>query len=287
MSTPANAGQSSAGWTVHAKRVLIAWLVLSAIATPLVWFVLGPHLPPGKGSVQADGQVFDNTVLTAFVTPIISLLLVFFVYALIQFRADSSTDLADGPPMRNDNTVQTTWVAVTSVAVLFLAGFGTYELLKDGSGGGQGPNPIAKVSGNNLQVQVIGQQWEFTYRYPSYGGLETSQLELPANTTVVLHVTSLDATHSFWARQLGVKADANPGVDNVVYVQTKGSMAFDIHCAELCGLWHGYMFDTGHVVPASEFATWIKQQQQIFASVAKYVPPYATTYYPDPQRRAG
>ena len=27
--------------------------------------------------------------------------------------------------------------------VLFLAGFGTYELLKNGAGGGQGPNPIA------------------------------------------------------------------------------------------------------------------------------------------------
>ncbi len=45
--------------------------------------------------------------------------------------------------MRNDSTVQTTWVAVTTVVVLFLAGFGTYELLKDGSGGGQGPSPIA------------------------------------------------------------------------------------------------------------------------------------------------
>ena len=289
MSTPASTGQGGgdAVWTKHAKRVLLAWLVLSAIGTPIIWFVLGPHLPPGKGSVQAAGQVFDNTVLTAVLTPVIALLVVFFVYALTQFRAESSTDLTDGPPMRNDSTVQTWWVAVTGVVVLFLAGFGTYELLKDGSGGGQGPSPIAKVSGSNLQVQVIAQQWEFTYRYPSYGGLETSQLELPANTTVVLHVTSLDATHSFWARQLGVKADANPGVDNVVYVQTKDPMAFDIHCAELCGLWHGYMFDTGHVVQASEFASWIKQQQQVFASIAKYMPKYATFYYPDPQRRAG
>jgi len=287
MSTPANAGQSSAGWTVHAKRVLIAWLVLSAIATPLVWFVLGPHLPPGKGSVQADGQVFDNTVLTAFVTPIISLLLVFFVYALIQFRADSSTDLADGPPMRNDSTVQTTWVAVTSVAVLFLAGFGTYELLKDGSGGGQGPNPIAKVSGNNLQVQVIGQQWEFTYRYPTYGGVETSQLVIPAGREVAFHVTSLDVVHSFWAYQLGVKADANPGVDNVAYVKAKKVGTFDIRCAELCGLWHGYMFDTGRVVSPSQFASWITARRAQFGPVAKYLPPYSTTYSPDPQYRAG
>ena len=287
MSTPPNTAQGDTAWTVHAKRVLIAWVVLSLIATPLVWFVLGPNLPPGKGSVQAAGQVFDNTVLTAIMTPIICLLLVFFVYALSQFRAGSSGDTADGPPMRNDRTVQTTWVTVTTVVVLFLAGFGTYELLKDGSGGGQGPSPIAKIGGDKLQVQVIAQQWEFTYRYPSYGGLETSQLELPANTTVELHVTSLDATHSFWAQQLGVKADANRGVDNVAYVQTKSPMSFDIHCAELCGLWHGYMFDTGQVVSPSDFSAWIKQQQQVFASIAKYMPAYAPYYYPDPQRRAG
>ncbi|HXY79890.1 MAG TPA: cytochrome c oxidase subunit II [Gaiellaceae bacterium] len=287
MSAPPHTPQPGSGWTVHAKRVLVAWIVLSAVATPLVWFLLGPALPPGKGSVQAAGQVFDNTVLVAFVTPIISLLVVFFVYVLTQFRADPSAELVDGPPMRNDSTVQTTWVAVTSVAVLFLAGFGTYELLKDGAGGGQGPAPIAKVSGRNLQVQVIAQQWEFTYRYPSYGGLETSQLVLPADTTVELHVTSLDATHSFWALQLGVKADANPGEDNIAYVQTKGARSFDIHCAELCGLWHGYMYDTGHVVPASQFTAWIKQQQQVFASVAKYMPRYSTIYYPDPQRRGG
>ena len=143
------------------------------------------------------------------------------------------------------------------------------------------------MSGNNFQVQVIAQQWEFTYRYPSLGGLETSQLVLPADTNIELHVTSLDATHSFWALQLGVKADANPGVDNVAYVQTKGARSFDIHCAELCGLWHGYMFDTGEIMPATQFAAWVKQQQQVFASVAKYMPKYSTVYFPDPQRRAG
>ncbi len=51
-----------------------------------------------------------------------------------------------------------------------------------------------------------------------------------------------------------MKADANPGVDNVVFVKTKGPRSFDIHCAELCGLWHGYMFDTGQIVDSGTFA---------------------------------
>ncbi len=69
--------------------------------------------------------------------------------------------------------------------VLFLAGFGTYELLKDGSGGGQGPNPIALPAHHQdaFEVQVIGQQWEFTYRYPTLGGVETTQLSCPRTPT--------------------------------------------------------------------------------------------------------
>ena len=104
---------------------------------------------------------------------------------------------------------------------------------------------------------------------------------------IEFHVTSLDVIHSFWAYQLGVKADANPGIDNVAYVTTKGPLTFNIHCAELCGVYHGYMFETGHVVPQSQFASWIASSEQQYAPATKSLPPYAKQYYPDPTRRGG
>ena len=110
---------------------------------------------------------------------------------------------------------------------------------------------------------------------------------LPVGREIEFHVTSLDAIHSFWAYELGVKADANPGVDNVAFVKVKKPGTFQIRCAELCGLWHGYMFDTGRVVDESQFSSWIAQQQHAFSAIAKYLPPYALTYAPDPQVRAG
>ena len=91
-------------------------------------------------------------------------------------------------------------------------------------------------------MQVIAQQWEFTYRYPTFGGIETAQLELPVDRQIEFHVTSLDVIHSFWAPKLGVKADANPGVDNIAYTEPTKEQDFEVHCSELCGLWHGYMF---------------------------------------------
>ena len=116
---------------------------------------------------------------------------------------------------------------------------------------------------------MIAQQWQFTYRFPSTVGVETRQLELPENTLIEFNVTSLDVIHSFWAYQLGVKADANPGVNNIAYVTTQGPLNFNVRCAELCGLWHGYMFNTGGVVPKTQFATWIAQQKQQFAPATR------------------
>jgi cytochrome c oxidase subunit II len=271
----------------HARRVIVAWIVLSLIATPLVAIFLGPAIPPGNGSVQASGQTVDNTVILSILTPIICLLLVFFAYALTQFRKPRGGEIVDGPPLRNQSTVQLLWVSLSAVIVLFLAAFGTYELLQNGAGGGQGPDPVAVPSGAKLQIQVIAQQWEFTYRYPTFGGIETAHLELPVGRQVAFHVTSLDVIHSFWAPKLGVKADANPGVDNIAYVKPEEEESFELRCSELCGLWHGYMFDTGQIVSPAAFLRWIHEQRRVFAPAAKVLPPYANHYFPEPDRRAG
>ena len=94
-------------------------------------------------------------------------------------------------------------------------------------------------------MQVIGQQWAWTFRYPTLGGFESLKLAIPVGEPIEFHVTSLDVIHSFWAYQLGVKADAVPGADNIAYVTARKTGQFDIRCAEICGLWHGYMYTQG------------------------------------------
>jgi cytochrome c oxidase subunit 2 len=86
--------------------------------------------------------------------------------------------------------------------------------------------------------------------------------------------------HDFWAYQLGVKADANPGVNNVAYVTTKGPLFFNVRCAELCGLWHGAMYNYGKVVSVAAFQAWAHMTETQLTAVTKMLPPYATTYDP-------
>jgi cytochrome c oxidase subunit 2 len=285
----------SSGRDRHGLWSTLIWVGLSVVGMVLVATVLAPHLPPGHASTEAAGQRRDNEVLTLVSVPIVAFVLVFLVYALVVFRERDPTVVADGPPIRTQMRLLTWWIVTTTLTVLALAAFGTYELL-GGAGGGQGPHPVfvpsepVAASGAKdppLQVQVIAQQWQFTYRYPENGGFETAHLVLPVDRQIELHVTSLDVTHGFWAYGLGVKADANSGVDNIAYVTPKHTGSFDIRCAELCGLFHGYMFDTGDVVSDTAFQAWVKQQQAFMAPVIKYLPPYSTQYLPDPQIRGG
>ncbi len=274
------------------RRLLWVWLLLSAIATPLIVIFVGPALPPGAASDAAHGQQQDNTVMLGIVTPIIIALLLYFGYVLVAFRDRGDTP-TDGPPMRGEPPVMAAWIAVTFVIVLFLATWGAYELFpgEAGAGGGQGPKPLAVATpagaSKALRVQVIGQQWAWTFRYPGYGGVETSELVLPVNRLVRFTVTSIDVVHSFWANQLAVKADAVPGTSNVAFAKPVRIQSSTIRCAELCGLWHGHMTTSLRVVRPAEFVSWINGQRRKWAPVSRYLPRYAPSYAPQPTYRAG
>jgi cytochrome c oxidase subunit II len=275
------------------NRAIGIWVVLSIVADLLLGFLLAPHMPPGHFSNTASDQTEINNVLALILAPIGVGVITGFLYALISFRQPDGP-IQDGPPVKGHRRLQTGWVGVTTLIVVILAVVGTVELLHSpssasgaGAGGGQGASPISAPSGNPLQVQVIAQQWWFTYRYPQYGGLETFSLALPVDRTVEFHVTSLDVIHSFWAYQLGVKADAVPGADNIAFTVPKHTGLFEVRCAELCGLYHGYMAAHGRVLSKSGFAAWIAKAQKFNAPIMRYLPKYAKVYYPLPLQRGG
>ena len=265
MSEPSGAEHGQT--TNHFRNVVLLWLLANVIMLPIVILVLGPGLPPGNGTVQSHGQVVDNTVLLAIATPVALAVLVYFGYALWAFRERNPEVIArrTADPRQRERPVLVADHDHRARAVPGRLRHGPAAGRRIGRRPGAEPDrdSLGAASGDPpLQVQVIAQQWEFTYRYPAYGGVETQQLELPANTLVEFNVTSLDVIHSFWAYQLGVKADANPGENNIAYVDDQGPLSFNVRCAELCGVWHGYMFNTGAVVPKAQFAAWIAQQQR-------------------------
>ncbi|MGA2521408.1 MAG: cytochrome c oxidase subunit II [Acidimicrobiales bacterium] len=281
----AGGSASAGGGSGHFRRLVPIWVVLSVALDIVYYFVLGPHVPPGAMTSTASGQQADFNVLFLVALPVVLAVWVYMAYALVTWRASKAGpgDAEGGAKARSHLGIQVGWIVTTTVIVLAMFVFGTVELIVPaGAGGGEGPDPIwTPTSHDVLPVQVIGQQWEFTYRYPTFGGFETRDLVLPVGTTIAFHVTSLDVIHSFWAYQLGVKADANPSQDNVAFTTTEHLGSFTVRCAELCGLWHGAMFDYGRVLTKAQFMLWAQSTERANAANTKSLPAFSYTYVPD------
>jgi cytochrome c oxidase subunit 2 len=135
------------------------------------------------------------------------------------------------------------------------------------------PNP---PDGNKLTVCVQGRQYIWRYTYGSNCLLETwrdrlpysyQEMEVPANTTVVLKIQSTDVIHSWWIPSLGGKVDAVPGY--ITYTWFKAPKAgtpghpviYHGQCAQLCGTDHAAMTALVKVVTPTQYLAWVKQQE--------------------------
>ena len=195
-------------------------------------------------------------------TPVLLLVLIYLVYAVIVFRQPKGATL-EGPAIRGNTRIQTTWIVITSALVLSLAVYGTVRLLADnGAGSGSGPKPLTVPKGHKLQVQVIAQQWAFTYRYPD---LRRRRDHAPRaagqpDGRTARHLAGRDPLLlGLPARRQGRRQPRRR--QRRCSSSRPRNETFEVHCSELCGIWHGYMFDHGHVVTAQAFETWIHQQQ--------------------------
>lgn len=275
----------------HGKRIIGGWLVGSIVVDLLFGFLVGPHLPPGRMSSSAGGQQFDIKVLFLAALPVVVGVIGYLIYAVIVWREGKPASFEAVSPAnpKAQTRIQVGWIALTTGLTLALAVFGTLELvIPAGAGGGEGPNPVwTPASKTVLPIQVIAQQWKFTYRYPTFGGFETDQLVIPERTQVAFHVTSLDVIHDFWAYKLGVKADANPQQDNVAYTEAIQLGKFTVRCDELCGIWHGAMYNHGQVMSRSGFEQWATSTEAKLAANTKFLPPFSWIYSPSANGAGG
>src|ERR1700681_3964936 len=221
-----------------AIRVLIGtWLILAVAGD--IGLVLAP-MPPGQASNAASDESFVIELLAVIAWPVFSAVLAALYFTLVINHRTPPEGEVSAAELRGNTRAQTIWIAGTLVIVLSLAVYGTIALAQDQPGGGISTVSAALAQPSSpaqpLEGQGVAQQWWVTYRYPTYGGIETAQLVLPVNQKIEFHVTSLDVTHSFWFYALGVKADAVPLNDNIFPATPAQIGTYRIQCSELCGL---------------------------------------------------
>lgn len=258
----------------HGVRVGVIWLIITAIIE-IYLIAVNPPLGP-RSSVAGFGEARTMTIFFYVGVPIFVFVVVFLAYAAFAFRHRAGDDDEDAeteaPSTRTNSRVVFYWSLMSLVSVFFLAGLGIFTL-----------NDVsAAPEGKPFVVQVIAQQWHFTYRYPAYGGVESLDLAVPVDRAVTFNVTSLDVVHDFWIYDMDVKQDAVPGQTTHAYMRADKAGKHWIVCDELCGIWHGYMRGPMYVLSNSDFATWISQKQRYFAAVHGQLPTLHGVYYPDP-----
>jgi len=121
----------------------------------------------------------------------------------------------------------------------------------------------AKAVPGALQVQVIGHQWWWEFKYPQYGITTANELYLPIGRTVNFELRTADVLHSFWIPRLGGKRDLIANHTNYLWF-TPDSVdvnAFNGSCNEYCGASHANMRFRAFTVTPAQFEEWTIHQK--------------------------
>jgi len=139
-------------------------------------------------------------------------------------------------------------------------------------------------------VEVVGQQWTWSYRFPGRDGvlgttdarlispdnpfgidpkdprgaddilISSPELHLPINKPVKMLLRSKDVNHQWAVAQFRVKMDMVPGMVTYFWVTPTRTGRYDVLCEQLCGIAHFAM--RGRVVVDEEraFQSWLSNQ---------------------------
>jgi cytochrome c oxidase subunit 2 len=221
---------------------VVASLIGIAISLLYDWF---PE--DASGSANQIDTLYD--VLLICSVPVFVLVMTIAIYSVVRFRAKPG-DMGDGAPIHGNTRLEVIWVTIPFIMVSLLAVYGWWVL-----------DDIEAKQKNSMVVNVTGQQFTWTFEYPSEK-VQTKELVLPVDRPIEFKIQSKDVIHSFWVPQFRLKSDAVPGLTTGIRVTPNKEGRYEVVCAELCGLGHATMRQFVRVVPTDEFQSWISDQKK-------------------------
>jgi cytochrome c oxidase subunit 2 len=251
-------------------RILALLIVIVAIAS--VWmFVSGhwwfPH------SISEHGEAIDRqfvrtalVVAFAFVSSQLAL-----AYAVWRYgrKGNERSVYSHG-----NNKLEAVWTLITAAIFVVVAVLGQmvwYNL------------HILEAAPGAVQVNVVGQQFQWNFHYPGKDGIigktdakfindgslnfvgidpddangkddiQLSTLIVPQNRPVSIKIRSKDVIHDLFIPALRLKQDAVPGMNVNMHFTAKEVGKYEIACAELCGSLHYNMKTFMLVLPPDEY----------------------------------
>lgn len=149
---------------------------------------------------------------------------------------------------------------------------------------------FVEVPDDAVEVEVVGQQWHWSFRYPGDDGqfgktdvrkmtvdnpfgidpedpagrddilVHRPELHLELGQPVKLLLRSKDVLHNFTVAQFRVKMDLVPGMVTYAWLTPTREGRFDILCEEFCGVAHHAMRGVVVVEPRAAQRAWLAEQ---------------------------
>lgn len=226
---------------------LIAGGVATAVALVPTWL-------PEDASQQAGRIAFTFWFVIAICIFIFAIVAAVLAYSVMKFRVRED-DFEDGPPIHGHTGLEITWTIIPFLMVTAIAIISGIVLSRN--------DAQAK---DTLRIDVVAQQFEFTFSYPDSGNVTSPVLMLPKGRSVELYMRSLDVIHSVFVPEFSVKEDIVPGLVTQLHITPTRLGTFPLECTELCGLGHSLMRSQAVVVGSAAFDAWLKKQEKAAGS---------------------
>lgn len=260
----------------------IAIVLVLVVAGSVLFHVLSPWwFTP----IASNWSYIDNTlVITFWITGIVfAAVVLFMAYCIWRFRHREGTK-ADYEP--GSGRLEGWLTVVTAIGVAALLAPGLYVW-----------SQFVSVPDDATEVEVVAQQWQWSYRLPGADGklgtsearlispenplgvnpedpvgqddviVEAADLHLPVDKPVKMLLRSIDVLHDFYVPEFRAKMDMVPGSVTYFWFTPIRTGTFEVLCAELCGVGHGFMRGIVMVDTEEDYQAWL-QEQSTFAQLS-------------------
>ncbi|MET4807913.1 cytochrome c oxidase subunit II [Limibacillus sp. MBR-115] len=235
--------------------------------------------------IASNWQYIDDTINLTFLLTgaVFVIILLFMAYCVVRYSHKKGNRAEYEPESKKLEVILT---VLTTVAVAAMLAPGLFVW-----------NQFVEPPAEATEIEVIGQQWNWSYRLPGEDGqLGTSNikhigpdnplginpddpngqddivvqggaLHLPLDKPVKVLMRSIDVLHSFYVPEFRTKMDMVPGMVTFLWLTPSRTGTFQVLCAELCGVAHALMRGEVVVDEEAEYLAWL-QEQKTFAQLA-------------------
>ena len=225
--------------------------------------------------IAADWAAIDLTVdITFWITGVVFIVLNgFLIWVIVRYRHREGLKAHYEPESKK---LEWWLTIITTIGVVALLAPGLWVW-----------DRIISVPEDAALVEVVGQQWHWSFRFPGEDGefgqvdvsrmtrdnpfgmkpedpagmddvlITSGELHIPVGSPYKFVLRSKDVLHNFTVPQFRVKMDLIPGTTSYIWLTPTRTGRYEIMCEELCGIGHFAMRGVVVVDEQAAFDEWL------------------------------